>query len=109
MSYDAHKTLPIEHLESHPIDRPESPVIDIENCDIETLAQAFNNKIRVSEIVEYSYPKICSDDCTIAFSIIFYPNVLGMLNIHEKILRRNYSYYCKHIETILINANMSKS
>jgi len=97
------------HHELNPIEYLIDSAIDIENCDIEDLAQAFNNKIRVSEIVEYSYPKICSDDCTIAFSIIFYPNVLGMLNIHEKILRRNYSYYCKHIETILINANMSKS
>jgi hypothetical protein len=107
MSYDAHKTLPIEHLESHPIDRIESPVIDIENCDIETLAQVFNNKIRLSDIVESSYHKICSDNCTISFTIIFYPNVFRMLHIHEKALRRNYSYYCKHLETILINVNMS--
>jgi hypothetical protein len=99
MSYDAHRILPIEHLESS--------AIEVESCDIEYLAKTFNNKIKESEIVERSSFKICSDNCTISFTIIFYPEVLKMLNIHETALRRNYNYYCRHLETILINVNMT--
>lgn len=95
------------HHELNPIEYLVESAIDIENCDIETLANAFNNKIKESEIVERSSFKICSDNCTMSFTIIFYPNVLKMLHIHEKSLRRNYNYYCEHIETILINVFMS--